>query len=110
MRQGYFYLQAAAGFLWWLGITTSSATRAFFGMDERDVRQLFVPDLALYVGGSLAVAWAATNRPRWYRPLLLTHLGAVLYATLYCLSLNGHVALMFMLPSLAVVLYFAVRS
>ena len=112
----YLTLQGLAVAVWWLLLGVRPALRPFFlapGAPVATLRAFFVPDMAGYLGGSLAAAYGLWRRRPWGWPVLCVHAGAAMYAALYGLTLplllGGGWGSLLMLPSLFVPPYLAWR-
>ncbi len=84
----YFVLQAALGALWWIGLLFAPVARPWFG-DLRLLWQLFMPDLVVFVLGSLlagALAWRSSVFATIGAAMVS---GATLYVALFLLSASG---------------------
>jgi len=87
----YLVVQAIAIAAWWCVLWFVPATRVPFvppGCPESALFAWMLPDLVVLVGGSLLAAAAVTRQRPGARALLWLLLGAVGYATLWCLGTN----------------------
>jgi protein-S-isoprenylcysteine O-methyltransferase Ste14 len=90
----YFALQGLAVIAWWCLLFFVPASRRFFQMGASDeiLLAFWLPDLALLGLGSLAVSAFCRFESKFLTAALWLVVGAVSYATLYCLAfalLNG---------------------
>jgi protein-S-isoprenylcysteine O-methyltransferase Ste14 len=92
----FMMLQGIAGIVWWLMIWLWPTCRPwFFYMDEAQLtlRSILLPDLLLFVLGSLTTSVMLYRQHPWACLFLAGVMGATSYATLYCLGislLTGH--------------------
>jgi hypothetical protein len=87
----YLVLQAVTIALWWLVMWLVPAARVPFvvaGLPDRTLFAFVIPDVVLLVVGSLFAAIAVRAQDERARPLLWLLLGAVGYATLWCIGTN----------------------
>jgi len=85
----YLATQASLVAAWWLLLWTWPAAREPFLPADWPEATLFafvLPDVVLLVVGSLATAHALRRERPWARAALAALLGAVLYATLWCIG------------------------
>ena len=82
----YFLAQGSLGLLWWAVVLAWPATRSAFlppTLTGAALFALLVPDLLVFVGGSLATGALAARRHGLARPAAFVTLGGTSYATLY---------------------------
>lgn len=87
----YFVVQGVAGAAWWALMLVWPASRAWFLSESSEgwlLGALAVPDLALYVVGSLIAAWVCRRSERWAPVAAGVVSGAAGYAALLCLGLS----------------------
>lgn len=90
LAAGYLLVQGIGGLAWWGMLWFWPETRECFlapGSPDAALLAFAAPDLLLFVGGSLAVAYGLWAGRAWAWPVLCVHAGAAMYAALYCLSL-----------------------
>lgn len=103
----YFLLQAMAVSAWWAWLLMVPDARGLFvpaGADELDLMAFLLPDGAVLVSTSLIAAGLFLLRSPWAVPMGWLCSGAVLYATIYCLSWallreSGWLNVLLMLPA-----------
>ncbi len=77
------------------------------GAPDASLLAFFVPDLLIYAGGALVVAYGLMRQSAWAWPVLCINAGAAVYAAVYALTLplvsgGGWLGAVMMLPSLVV--------
>ncbi|MBS1795941.1 MAG: isoprenylcysteine carboxylmethyltransferase family protein [Acidobacteria bacterium] len=84
----YFVLQGIAVGLWWALLFFVPASRPFFRMGASDevLLAFWLPDLLLLAGGSLAAGLLCRRDSPLVAAAVWTVVGAIAYATLYCLA------------------------
>ncbi|MEO6457813.1 MAG: hypothetical protein ABIO92_06015 [Chloroflexia bacterium] len=103
-------LQGVGTFIWWAVLLTFPVAREPFmapGAPDASLLAFFVPDLLIYAGGALVVAYGLMRQSAWAWPVLCINAGAAVYAALYALTLpllsgGGWLGAVMMLPSLVV--------
>jgi hypothetical protein len=101
-------LQGAGALVWWgVLLLAPRARRPFLapGAPDATLLAFAAADWPLFVGGSLAGAYALARRRSWAWPVLCVHAGAACYAALYALALpilsgGGWLGAALMAPSL----------
>jgi hypothetical protein len=99
----YLALQSAACAAWWVGLAFSPGFRAHFvvpGQADETLLVFWLPDLVVWILGSLVAAYATAVRARWAPVALGVAAGGVLYPTLHAgavLWMTGSGALGFVL-------------
>ena len=113
----FFTAQGLGTLLWWCVLLLFPSTRLPFlapGAPDATLFALLLPDLLLFVAGSLVVAYGLLRAQRWVWPLLCVQAGGAIYAGLYALSMplvsgGGWLGAVMMLPSLVLPAFFAWR-
>jgi hypothetical protein len=93
--------------VWWAIVLTVPTMRSLFfpsRLPDLTMYALLFADLPLYAGASLLAGIGVFRRADWAKGLVLVHLGASLYATLYSLGFavmtgDGWLSLALMAPS-----------
>jgi hypothetical protein len=113
----YLLFQGFAGIAWWLMLFVEPRSRQFFRVAEApDVTLLafWLPDMMLFVIGSISCGLAILKNWQITRPLLWITVGATTYATLYNFALTamtgaGLLGSVLMTPAMLITIGIAVR-
>ena len=85
----YFAFQGVAVVVWWIVLWRVPSVREWFvapGWTESSLLAFWVPDLVIGGAGSMLAAWLVLRASRWAGPALWLVVGAMLYATVYCVA------------------------
>ncbi len=85
----YFAFQTLCGALWWLLIAFEPRVRPLFRpahTPDSALLAFFLPDAILFLGLGAWSAWVLVKRPDAARWPLALHIGATVYAALYCIG------------------------
>jgi hypothetical protein len=103
--------EAVGASIWWCVLLAWPQHRRAFlpnGAPDSMLLAFMLPDLALFIGAAIAVAYGLWTESSWAWPLLAVHVGAAGYAALYGWGLvvltggEGLLGAAFMSPSLVV--------
>src|SRR5829696_2368886 len=111
----YFALQGLAVVAWWILLFFVPASRSFFQMggSENILLAFWLPDLAFIAAGSFAVSAFCRINGKFLTVALWLVVGAVSYASLYCLAFalltdSGWLGVTLMFPAMILSGNFAV--
>lgn len=105
--------QSTAGLVWWIVMVARPDLRGLFVPGPTEfLWALLLPDLVLFVGAGLLAAFLLSRRSKDAYPVLLLHVGGVLYSSLYTLSLSfltreAWLGALFMTPPLLITPFLA---
>ena len=105
--------QSAAGLAWWIVMALRPDLRSLFVPGPPEVLwALLVPDMVLFVAAGLLSAFLLSRRSSGAFPVLLMHLGGVVYASLYTWGLcilyqEAWLGALFMTPPLLITPFLA---
>lgn len=88
----YLCVQSLALMVYWsilLGVPSSRGPFLVPGAPDSTLLGFALPDLTIYLGSSLASAYALARGRRWLWPALLLHAGAAAYGALYALLVGA---------------------
>jgi len=87
----YLLTQAVSGFLWWVWLALAPDSRLYFipsGLSDKFLVAFAIPDLIIFVFGSLITSIAYIKKWSCGAALIWTVAGATLYATLLCIGIQ----------------------
>jgi protein-S-isoprenylcysteine O-methyltransferase Ste14 len=84
----YFAFQGIAVVAWWILLIAVPTSRKYFQMGDNEIILLafWLPDLFLLAVSSLILSWLIAAKHKFMQIVLWFAVGAISYATLYCLS------------------------
>jgi hypothetical protein len=114
----YFAAQGLSGVAWWAVLLAFPSARELFWprspdgtFDGRGLLAFALPDAIGFVALSFVCAFGLARRSAWVWPALWVHVGALGYATLFCINLalstrgETFVPALLMSPALAAVAF-----
>lgn len=89
----YLYLlaQGIGGILWWILLLKIPESRSLFLSEllpESVLTAFWLPDLFIFIIGSLVTAHGLKKDRAWFRPLSYFLTGGIAYVSFYCLALS----------------------
>ncbi len=86
----FLVVEGTGAIAWWTALLLFPEKRIFFlapGAPDTTLLAFIVPDIPLFVGGSLLAAYGVLRSRNWAWPVLCVHAGAAGYAALYAIAL-----------------------